>query len=96
MREWLLVPAGLLAAIAVAALDQEAGLRAWRERGVELSAARERIGAARAEVERLRAEVAALEGEPFALERAIREDLGFAKPGETVVLLPGSEASHFR
>jgi cell division protein FtsB len=36
-------------------------------------------------VEALRAEVRALERDPFSLERAIREDLDLAKPGEVIV-----------
>jgi cell division protein FtsB len=38
-----------------------------------------------ARIESREGEAAALRSDPLALERAIREDLGLARPGETVV-----------
>jgi cell division protein FtsB len=76
-------------ALAVAVADGESGLRTWWALRADLSTAQARI-------ERLRDDVAGLEreggglsgaGEPFALERAIRERLVYARPGETLVRL---------
>ena len=71
--------------------DDESGLRAWW-------ALRGDLRAAEARIERLRGEVADLERhrgglaeDPFALERAIRERLELARPGETVVRLSPRE-----
>ena len=42
------------------------------------------------EIAALRRDVETLESDPAALERAIREDLVFARPGEVVVRLPSA------
>jgi cell division protein FtsB len=88
MGVWLGI--GVVAvALAVALFDGESGLRTWWALRADLAAAHTRI-------ERLRGDVATLEreggglagaGEPFALERAIRERLVYARPGETLVRL---------
>jgi cell division protein FtsB len=77
----------LAAALGVAALDGESGIPAWLRLREDLRAAGARIDALRSEVESLEAQAAALRSDPFAIETAIREDLGFARPGETVVRL---------
>lgn len=83
---WLCaLAAGVLLAAGVAALDGDTGLRAWWRTTRELASARA-ANLERAEHnEALARERDALEHEPFALERAIREDLGLARPGERVV-----------
>jgi len=48
-------------------------------------AARSRVSAREAEVGRLTEEIAALDADALAIERAIREDLELALPGEWVV-----------
>jgi cell division protein FtsB len=48
------------------------------------------------ETHALRAEIEALESQPFALERAIREDLELARPGETVVRFGRNEPHGMR
>jgi len=88
MGVWLAI--GVVAmALVLALMDGESGLRTWW-------ALRGDLHAARARIERLRGEVAELErdsgglsgvGEPFALERAIREQLVYARQGETLVRL---------
>jgi cell division protein FtsB len=83
----------LLCAVAVwvgvwAGLDTSSGLRSWWRLRVDLAETETRIAALRSEVASLREEERALESEQFALERAIREDLELALPGETVVRLP--------
>jgi cell division protein FtsB len=88
MGVWLGI--GVVAvAFALALVDGDSGLRTWWALRADLRAAQLRI-------ERLKGEVADLEseggglagaGEPFALERAIRDRLGYARAGETLVRL---------
>ncbi|MBW2273293.1 MAG: septum formation initiator family protein [Deltaproteobacteria bacterium] len=68
-----------------ALFDGELGLPAWFELRADLAGCDERIEELNSEIAVLRSQVAALESDPFALERAIREDLGLARPGEVVV-----------
>jgi cell division protein FtsB len=46
------------------------------------------VVARKARVEKLRLLVESLETEPKALERVVREELGLARPGEVIILLP--------
>ncbi len=88
MKAHLLVP--ILVAMTVggaAAVDQRSGLWAWINLRGDLRAARGRIDRVSREVEQLRSQVTALREDPFAVERAIREDLELARPGEVVVRL---------
>lgn len=90
-RRW--IAAGIVAAaLAAALLDPDAGLRSWWRLRTELESTRERVDGLRREVRALRSEARALRSDPFALEAAIREDLGLARPGETVLLLEGADA----
>lgn len=91
-RLWI-VPAVLVAALAAAWLDDEAGLRAWVRLEGDLAAAEGRMGALRAEIEELERRAEALAEDPFAQEAAVRAELGLARPGETVVRLrrPGDD-----
>lgn len=85
--------AGIVAAVvATAVLDEDAGLRSWWRVRSELEATRARVDALRREVHALRSEAEALRSGGFALEAAIREDLGLARSGETVLLLEGEDA----
>ena len=69
--------------------DSRAGARAWWSLRADRDAAQARIRALRAEIDRLRADAEALRDEEgFALERAIREDLELARPGEVVLRVP--------
>ena len=84
--------AGLASAIAliallVGSLFGDRGilhLMAQRERAVVL--ARE-LDTLRDENERLARDIAALRSDPAAIERIAREELGYARPGETVFLI---------
>jgi cell division protein FtsB len=78
-----------LAAIGGSAVDESSGLPTWRRLRDDLAAARARIEMLRGEIEALRREAEALEGDELALESAIREDLGLARPGESVIRLDG-------
>lgn len=87
MRGVLWIPAIVGLAVASAALDGDSGIRNWLALRSDLGEARARIGALRDEVDRLRREADALENDEFAIERAIREELEYARRGETVVRL---------
>ncbi len=87
MRGLLLIPALVGVALAWGALDDGSGIRrSWQLRS-DLGAAHQRIARLDAEIEQLRREVAGLEQDAFAIERAVREDLDWARPGETVLRL---------
>ena len=75
--------------VLLAFTDAESGLRTWWALREDLRAAHERIDDLRAQVADLEHDSGGLEGkgEPFALERAIRERLLYARPGETIVRL---------
>jgi cell division protein FtsB len=76
-----------LAALVVAALFGDRGmlhLMAQEQRAETL--ARE-IEGLRAENQRLASEIAALKNDPSSIEHLAREQLGLARPGETVFLL---------
>jgi cell division protein FtsB len=90
---YLAIPALLAAALAVAWLDQDSGLRAWLGLRRDAADARGRIEALKHEIADLEAEAAALASDPFAQERAIREELEWARPGETVVRMPPPSAA---
>jgi cell division protein FtsB len=65
-------------------------LVAQRERAESL---RREIEDLRAENGRLAAEIGALKTDPRSIERLAREELGLARPGETVFLIPEEEPS---
>lgn len=85
---YLAIPALIAAALAVAWLDGDSGLRAWLGLRRDAETARGRIEALQREIAQLEAEAAGLASDPLAQERAIREELEWARPGETVVRLP--------
>ena len=87
MKGLLLIPALVGTALVCAAVDDGSGLRRSHQLSSDMRAAEQRLAALKAEIEDLRGQVTALESDPFAVERAIREDLDFARPGETVVQL---------
>ena len=88
MRGIWLIPALVGAVVIYAAMDEGAGLRSWFRLRGDLVAAQERIGVLRGKIVLLSQEAEALETQKFAQERAIREGLEFARPGETLVRLP--------
>ncbi len=91
MRPLVWVPLVLALALAWATrvADSRAGARAWWSLRTDRDAAQARIRARHAEIDRLRGDAEALRDEEgFAVERAIREDLELAQPGEVVVRVP--------
>ena len=93
----LLLVAALVAAVVVhAAFDSEAGLGTWlRLRGL-LQESQAHNAELRAGNAALEAEAEALERGGFAVERAIREQLGFARADEVLVRLPRNDRSSAR
>jgi len=83
----------LVGAVVYAGLDPDSGLRTWWQLRGELAASRGRIEALEGEITRLSEAARDLDGDPHAMERAIREDLGLARPGEIIVLFSGLDPS---
>lgn len=75
----------LLSALGLSALKAWSDLQAARHREQEVEA---RIEKARERVERLETRVEALRDDPQALEHVAREQLGLAREGEVVIVLP--------
>ena len=96
MKRLLIIPALLLAALIYISADRGAGLSTWMRDRDALEHSEEQIARLEAEIVRLKAEVGRLERDSFAIERAIREDLEWAKAGETVIRLPGTLGSNPR
>ena len=85
MTKWTAVVAVWALAVALAVVDGDAGLQTWLDLREEARAARGRVAGLEQDVDRLTVEIAALRSDPLATERAIREDLELARPGEWVV-----------
>jgi cell division protein FtsB len=88
VRAYLLIPVLVTAVIVLGVSDRESGLSTWFRVNAELRESNARISSLRGEIQVLEEEVIALRNDPFAIERAIREDLELARPGETVVRFP--------
>jgi cell division protein FtsB len=69
----------------LAALDRESGLLTWLELSEERSALRSQIDHQHRSNAALAEEIQALQNDPYEADRAIREVLDLAKPGETIV-----------
>ena len=87
MRAWVLGTVIALIALAVGSVFGDRGM-------LNLMSKRQQLGTLRAELEglreenaRLTAEIAALRTSPRAIERLAREELGLARPDETVFLI---------
>ena len=75
------------------ALDEGSGIRTWLRLREQLATSHARIDALQREIAQLDHDADRLEDDPFAIERAIREELGFSARGETLLRLPGTDAS---
>ena len=91
MLRWLITPALVLCAGLVAWLDPKNGVESWRQHREHLREARAKIAELEAEIEAREKRGEALTHDDFAIEAAIREDLGFARPGEIVIRLPRTD-----
>lgn len=85
MRSTLLVLGLAVGAVMLAVLDADSGLRTWLRLRAELETSRSRIQQLEAETSDLQAQIGDLRAHPWAIERAIREDLDLARPGEVLV-----------
>jgi hypothetical protein len=84
----------LIAILAISALlDHESGVGIWLGLREDLSGSAARIAQLHRENDDIRNEIQILEAEPAALERAIREELDLALPGEVVVRFTNPEGS---
>jgi cell division protein FtsB len=90
VRPVLLALALVLAAIGYAWLVPESGFPTWLRLRDEVAQAEERIRTLERQNTALRDEVAALRTDPFAQERAVREELGWVRPGEKLVRMPAA------
>ena len=90
MRGLLWLPGLALGAVLVAAFGGDSGIGNWLRLRDDLRGARERIALLDREIALLRRQAQQLEADDFAIERAIREDLEYARAGETLVRLPRS------
>ena len=96
VKALMLAAAFIAAALVYAAFDSDAGLGTWLRLRRELHESQERNAALRTEIAQLEQESAALERGGFAVERAIREELGFVRPDETLMRLPRTDESSAR
>ena len=96
MKSLLIIPALLAAALIYISVDRGAGLSTWMRDRDALEDSTDQIQQLEAEIVRLKAEVSRLESDPFAIEQAIREELEWARAGETVVRIPGPSGSNPR
>jgi cell division protein FtsB len=88
IRPVLLAIALVCAVVAYAWLVPESGFPTWLRLRAEVADAEARIHTLEQENGSLREEVTALSRDRFAQERAVRETLGWARPGEIVVRAP--------
>ena len=85
---------GLIILVAASALlDRETGVAIWQELRESLVVSNARVAILERENEALRREIETLEVEPAALDRAIREELDLALPGEAIVYFRGGEST---
>lgn len=91
---WAIAIAGV--ALGLAWIDGESGLRPWWALRADLERTEARIEALRLEVVSLEAQTGDLQDDPFLVERAIREGLEYARPGETIVRLAPRGAANAR
>lgn len=96
MRPVLLALALVCAAIGYAWFVPESGFPTWLHLRDDVAQAEDRIRTLERQNTALRDEVAALRADPFAQERAVREELGWVRPGETLVRVPGAGAASER
>jgi cell division protein FtsB len=78
----------VFAAVGYAWFVPEGGFPTWLRLRDEVAQAEERIRTLERQNPVLRDEVAALRTDPFAQERAVREELGWVRPGEILVRTP--------
>lgn len=88
-----LVGAVLLAVLVMSFLISREGISELQRARQRVSDLQKRIEALEAENARLETEIRSLQESNFAMERIAREDLGMAREGEVVYMLPKEEAT---
>jgi cell division protein FtsB len=83
-RKLLAVAAVLAGVLSLASVADARGFRRYLGLRQDVEALQERNRALAVQNETLLREINALRKEPVALERAVREELGYVKPGEIV------------
>ncbi len=91
-RAWVLGTLIALIGLGVGAVFGDRGLLNLLQKRQQTDELRQQIEELRAENARLAADVAALRSSPRAIERVAREQLGLARPDETVFLLRPPDA----
>lgn len=93
MRPLWIIPALVAGGLIYIASDEGSGIPTWSRQRADLESSRERIAHLEAEIDRLEHEVESLRDDPYAIERAIREDLEYARPAEVVVRVPRASST---
>ncbi|MFP2926398.1 FtsB family cell division protein [Pyxidicoccus sp. 3LG] len=83
-RKFLVVAVGVAMALSLVSVADGKGFRRYLALRQDVDAVTERNRVMAAQNEALRQEIEALRKDPAALERAVREELGYVKPGEIV------------
>lgn len=96
MRVWVLGTVIALIALAVGSVFGDRGILNLLAKRRQVEALRSELDALRAENARLAGEIAALRTSPRAIERLAREELGLARPDETVFLIRENEPADRR
>ncbi len=81
----------LVSGLAYAALDQDTGIAPWHRLRVEVEQAEARVRAAKTRNARIAAEIRDLMADPGAVETAIREVIGWVRPGELRIDIEGAD-----
>ena len=83
-QKFLAVAGGLAMALSLASVADAKGFRRYLRLREDVESLQERNSALASQNEGLRREIQALREDPAALERAVREELGYVKPGEII------------
>lgn len=83
-RKFLVVAVGVAGALSLFSVADAKGFRRYLSLKQDVDALHERNRVLADQNEALREEINALRKDPAALERAVREELGYVKPGELV------------
>jgi cell division protein FtsB len=93
MKAWALGTAIALIALTVGSVFGDRGILNLMGKRRQVEALRGELEGLRTENARLSSEIAALRSSPRAIERLAREQLGLARPDETVFLIREEDAS---
>ena len=83
-QKLLAVATAVAVALSLASVADAKGFRRYLKLRDDVESLHERNAALAAQNDALRREIQALREDPAALERAVREELGYVKPGELV------------